>query len=326
MPMKKFFLPLLGLLFFVGAMKAQAEETLPTVAGLEIIERTTHTIQLDWNSASDAIEYHVRVTKPISHRLVTKKDATKSKTRIHNLKRGKTYFFKVRARYTSGYSAYTEPEEGTTKEIAITLSECAEAACETNSTATSNVCWEVDGYSELGYKLVWSKTEKPTYPTRETDTYAYYSDPETTSGQINAFDGNGTYYVRVCEYLGGECGVYSNQIAVELVGEDTEEGSVNSITLSECSESANTEDPSNSENVCWTIDGYSDLGFKLVWSKNEHPTYPTRDGDTYAYYSDPDTVKGTVTDFNGSGTYYVRVCEYLGGECGVYSNEINVNL
>jgi hypothetical protein len=31
--------------------------------------------------------------------------------------------------------------------------------------------------------------------------------------------------------------------------------------------------------VTWTVNGYSKQGFKVVWSKNANPTYPTRDGD-----------------------------------------------
>ncbi|MFA6027845.1 MAG: fibronectin type III domain-containing protein [Patescibacteria group bacterium] len=324
--MKKFLLPLLGVLFFVGAVTAQAEESLPKVSGLKVTDRTTHTIEVRWTAIDAATQYHLRVTKPNTHRLVTKKDSTSRKTKIHGLKRGSKYAIKVRAENESDHGKYSEPEEATTKAIAITLSECAETSTYSETTDSANVCWEVDGTSELGYKLVWSKTDKPTYPTEDGDTYAYYSDPETVEGEVTAFDGAGTYYVRVCEYLGGECGVYSNQITVELTGEETEDGTVNSITLSECTETTTTEDPSNTQNVCWEVDGYSDLGFKLVWSLNENPTYPTGDDDTYAYYSDPDTVKGTVTDFDGSGTYYVRVCEYLGGECGVYSNEITVDL
>ncbi|EKD63338.1 MAG: hypothetical protein ACD_51C00289G0006 [uncultured bacterium] len=79
------------------------------------------------------------------------------------------------------------------------------------------ITWTADGYSEKGYKVVWGKTSGPTYPTRESDQYVYYSDASTATGEVTAFDGDGTYYVRVCEYLGGECGVYSNEITVELI-------------------------------------------------------------------------------------------------------------
>lgn len=78
------------------------------------------------------------------------------------------------------------------------------------------VKWQTSGYSDKGFKLVWSKTPGPTYPTRATDKYTYLSDPASYKASISAFDGPGTYYVRVCEYLGGGCGVYSNQITVGL--------------------------------------------------------------------------------------------------------------
>ncbi|MCU0680530.1 MAG: Kazal-type serine protease inhibitor [Planctomycetes bacterium] len=78
--------------------------------------------------------------------------------------------------------------------------------------------------------------------------------------------------------------------------------------------------------IFWETNGYSSMGFKVVWSKNEGPTYPLRDGDRYNYYSDPNTRVDTLKAFSGSGIYYVRVCEYLGGKCGVYSNQIKLSL
>jgi peptidoglycan hydrolase-like protein with peptidoglycan-binding domain len=78
--------------------------------------------------------------------------------------------------------------------------------------------------------------------------------------------------------------------------------------------------------LTWSVNGYSKNGFKIVWSKNSAPTYPTRDGDQYQYLSEPTATNTTIDAFNGSGTYYARVCEYLGGACGVYSNEIQISL
>jgi hypothetical protein len=74
--------------------------------------------------------------------------------------------------------------------------------------------------------------------------------------------------------------------------------------------------------ISWETNGESTSGFKVTWSKNENPTYPTREGDKYHYHSDPNKNEDILTDFNGAGEYYVRVCEYLGGQCGTYSNQV----
>lgn len=78
--------------------------------------------------------------------------------------------------------------------------------------------------------------------------------------------------------------------------------------------------------VKWQWTGYAKEGFKIVWSKNPNPTYPTRDGDKYIHLTDPNAYNTKLEAWNGSGTYYVRVCEYVGGTCGAYSNEIKLSL
>jgi len=200
----------------------------------------------------------------------------------------------------------------------------------TLSGSGDNISWAIDGYSAQGFKVVWSKNSSPVYPCRDGDQYHYYSEPGKRSDTLEAFSGSGTYYVRVCEYLGGKCGKYSNQITLALGGEEDEEGeeedededdnsgsgAVTKIELTVKGENA----------VKWTTTGYSAKGFKVVWSKNANPTYPTRAGDKYLYFSDPDYYFTALTAFSGTGKYYVRVCEYLGGECGLYSNQAEIDL
>lgn len=84
------------------------------------------------------------------------------------------------------------------------------------SLGANKVYWSTNGYSKNGFKIVWSKYSNPTYPTRDDDQYIYLSESSANSTELNAFDGTGTYYVRVCEYLGGSCGKYSNEIQVSL--------------------------------------------------------------------------------------------------------------
>ncbi len=220
------------------------------------------------------------------------------------------------------------------------------------------VRWEVDGYSAKGFKVVWSKTEGPTYPLRPVgDKYFYSSDSNLRETTITPFMGDGTYYVRVCEYLGGACGLYSNEVKVVL-GTETpvvctmeyapvcgDLGSVKKtygnkcmmegagakyLYSGECGETKSVErielQIAATNKVKWEAEGKSVRGFKVVWSMNPTPTYPTRVGDKYNYHSDPSSYYSVLKAFSGTGVYYVRVCEYLGGACGVYSNEIKVEL
>lgn len=75
------------------------------------------------------------------------------------------------------------------------------------------VSWTAGFNSEKGYKLVWNTTGSPVYPGSE---YQYHSEAGSNgNGYVKAFS-PGTYYIRVCEYLGGSCGTYSNQIVITI--------------------------------------------------------------------------------------------------------------
>jgi hypothetical protein len=66
----------------------------------------------------------------------------------------------------------------------------------------------------------------------------------------------------------------------------------------------------------WQTNFVSDKGFKVVISEEENPVYP---GNDYHYFSDKN-IKSDIWKISTPGTYYFRVCEYLGGKCGTYSN------
>ena len=169
-----------------------------------------------------------------------------------------------------------------------------------------------------GFKIVKSTEMNPVYPGND---YVYLDNASTRSYTWNIKDGK-TYYFRVCQYLGGKCGVYSQNVKVTAPLKETykekEEttGNVSSISVNS----------TGGTGVAWTTVGVSSQGFKIVWSKNSNPTYPTRSGDKYIYLDDKNASATSLNAFDGSGTYYVRVCEYLGGKCGVYSNQITVEL
>ena len=245
------------------------------------------------------------------YQYLTNKD---QRTYTWAIKDGKTYYFRI-CQYLGGKCGVYSNNVKITAPLVETIENPTGSVSSITLSAAggSKVSWTTKGISKQGFKLVWSKNSGPTYPCRDGDKYNYYSDANTASGSIDAFSGEEDYYVRVCEYLGGKCGVYSNQIKITLGTAAT--NAVKSITLS-----------SSGSTVNWTVNGYSKNGFKVVWSKNSGPTYPCRDGDKYNYLSDPSASTSSLDVFNGAGTYYVRVCEYLGGACGVYSNQITVAL
>jgi hypothetical protein len=161
--------------------------------------------------------------------------------------------------------------------------------------------------SSQGFKIVKAEHINPVYPG---DDYHYLS---SSSARSDTWEGlsAGTWHFRVCEYLGGSCGVYSNDITVTIAGTATET-SDGSISLS-----GNT----NSGNVYlnWVLsDMTSSMGFKVVKAEHVNPVYP---GDDYHYYSDA-SLRTDTWEGLSAGTYHFRVCEYLGGACGIYSNDL----
>lgn len=230
---------------------------------------------------------------------------------------GNTYYARVCAYVSDQCVAYSN-------QVTIVI------PAETAATSTARVItlasnggkafsWTDNATSTGGYKLVWSKNSLPTYPTRTGDSYVYISDPNTKSGSLTgALDAGVTYYVRVCNYINDGCGMYSNQVSV--VGTDpvtpVDATSTHLIVLTTASGTS----------VSWTDTTNALAGYKLVWSLNPNPTYPTRDGDHYVYYSEPTTRMGTIGDTTAGSTYYVRVCQYLGDVCGTYSNQISLTI
>lgn len=75
-------------------------------------------------------------------------------------------------------------------------------------------------------------------------------------------------------------------------------------------------------NLNWTMSNMtSAMGFKVVVANHENPVYP---GDEYHYLSDAAARSDSWS--LGNGTYYFRACEYLGGKCGVYSNNLKIEI
>jgi hypothetical protein len=177
--------------------------------------------------------------------------------------------------------------------------------------------WNVTGLDvSKGFKLVKSLSSNPVYPGND---YQYLTNGNQRSYTWNVKDGK-TYHFRICQYNGsGTCLVYSNDITVQAP-DSTPSNPVTGISLS----------VTGPTSVAWNVtSGIASNGFKVVWSKNSNPEYPSRSGDK-AYFQSGTTSGsyGSVDAFNGYGTYYVRVCAYAngtGGSCYPYSNQVTIN-
>lgn len=176
----------------------------------------------------------------------------------------------------------------------------------------------VDLDSSKGFKLMKSLSENPVYPSGD---YVFFESEKSNSFFWEIKDGK-KWHFRVCQFLpSGSCGVYSNDLVLEaptgsVLTETNSSGNVTGIKLT-------GEKSGVLVKLSWTVDGYSSLGYKVVWSSNSQPVYPSRDGDSFHYYSDPGKRSDEISNMITGKTYYFRVCDYQGAKCGIYSNELS---
>ncbi len=183
--------------------------------------------------------------------------------------------------------------------------------------------WSVSGDTDIskGFKVVKNTSGSPKYPG---DEYNYISDPGARRLDWQFGDGK-EWHFRVCQYLeNGQCGVYSNEIVLNTYSTTSSSEKTGNTVSSLSLQVASLGD--HKAKATWSINGNSPSGFKVVWSKNADPTYPTRDGDFYHYLDESGSREDIITDLETGVTYHVRVCEYVDGRCGVYSNQQTIKV
>ncbi|MEI7452550.1 MAG: hypothetical protein WCK37_05130 [Candidatus Falkowbacteria bacterium] len=145
---------------------------------------------------------------------------------------------------------------------------------------------------------------------------AYYINPATLKMHYLK-NGDEAYKIMRTLSLG-----VTNADLGKIKASTTEETS-SSVALSDKAILATATVNGNSVNFSWSLQNMtSSMGFKVVKADHENPVYP---GDDYHYLSDANVTSDTWSDL-GAGTYYFRVCEYLGGKCGVYSQNLKVEI
>jgi hypothetical protein len=210
---------------------------------------------------------------------------------------------------------FEEPESTSKVEnVPVTASSGTISLSGTSVDGKVKLTWSLsDVAASMGFKVVVSAASNPVYPGND---YHYLSTSSTRSDVWSGLTAGKTYHFRVCEYLGGSCGVYSNDVSVTVTGTTTAATGNGTITLQA------TKNSEGKVILTWALNGMTSAkGFKVVSADHENPIYP---GDNYHYYSDPELRADTWSGLS-SGTYHFRVCEYLGGSCGVYSNDVSVS-
>jgi len=203
--------------------------------------------------------------------------------------------------FYSSKATFTFPEAAEPVSIEIT-------GISDKVTGYAYINWSVTGSFPSGFKIAWSATNpNPVYPPTTDELWTYISDPNARSAVVEGTP-DSTYYFRICQYLGGSCGVYSNSytFTFEAVPEPTADTS----TIYLLSVEALTPEDPTIAHLVWEATGSFPNGFKILWSSTINPpTYP--DGmDGYNYISDPSATMGDTLPLNTGTTYYVRVCKY----------------
>lgn len=183
--------------------------------------------------------------------------------------------------------------------------------------------WSVNGQVD-GFKVVGSLKENPTYPE---DKY-YYVRGDKRSFFWGVDDGR-EWHFRVCSFVKGECRKYSNEVVVKTMKpaeKSTENANGYADDMVKSIKVSLEKVDSERVRVKWVVEGKAERGFKVIWSKNPNPEYPTREGDYFHFVKGGEAREEVIK--TGSGhLYHVRVCNYLGeGKCGTYSEDVAIQM
>lgn len=208
-----------------------------------------------------------------------------------------------------------------------------------------DISWKFEGFEErTGWKVVFSKNSNPEYPSRNKEDYFQYIDiPSSRNAVISnsALNDGGEFHFRVCRYSNTadavKCDIYTPDIAITVQSKPAVEVIEPPAIPVQSESEIYLKKTGNGDSIGLIWEPSPDLdiskGYKLVWDKVHNPTYPKNAESTeywgyvailpeykHNYISPIPIPEGFL-----SGTWYVRICRYLGNQvCDVYSNEVRV--
>ncbi|MFA5178018.1 MAG: Kazal-type serine protease inhibitor [Candidatus Paceibacterota bacterium] len=167
------------------------------------------------------------------------------------------------------------------------------------------------------YKLVKSSSNSnPVYPDQS---YIFYSSNIDDLSYLDTNVSLGTNYYRICQIAQTKRYCSEKVVTITKTSSTNDQSNVSSEIKLTGSVS------NNIINLSWAVsnDDLSSKSFKILWSKNQNPTYPLRESDNY-YYLTSGAMNYKISNL-ADGKYYVRVCLYNNG-CTAYSNELSFEI
>ena len=166
------------------------------------------------------------------------------------------------------------------------------------------------------YKLVKSSSNSnPVYPDQS---YIFYSSNIDDLSYLDTNVSLGTNYYRICQIAQTKRYCSQKVVVITKTSSTNSQGALSEIKL-------NGSVSDNAINLSWAIsnDDLSLKSFKILWSKNQNPTYPLREFDNYHYLTSG-AMNHKISNL-ANGKYFVRVCLYNNG-CTAYSNQLSFEI
>lgn len=282
---------------FSSTVHATTEESyaLPAPTELSATAEGSDEIDLEWDSVDEATSYVVyRATSSSSkyNQIATTKTTNYSDT---DLLDDTTYYYKVKAKNSSGTSAFS-PEDHATTEESDTLS------------APKNLTAEVINSSriDLEWRSVSAATSYYVYRAKSSSDYTKIGKTTSTSYKCNGLSEDTTYYFKVKAVNGSDTSPYSS-----VVRESTEESDNDLSAPTDLSAKVQSS-------------GEIYLNWDSVSAADSYYVYrATSSSGTYTRIARTTTSSYRDTDLSANTTYYYRVKAVDDSDVSDYSSTVH---